>query len=86
MNGFPLITTLTLVPLVGAVLVAGLGRDNAAFARGLAFALGLLSLAMALVMWKSFDPTSGALQFEERHEWIPTLHIQYHVAVDGLGL
>ena len=86
MNGFPLITTLTLLPLVGAVLVAGLGRDKAAFARGLAFALGLLSLALALVMWKSFDPTSGALQFEERHEWIPTLHIQYHVAVDGLGL
>jgi NADH-quinone oxidoreductase subunit M len=86
MNGFPLITTLTLVPLIGAVLVAGLGRDKASVARGLAFALGLFSLALALAMWKSFDPTFGALQFEERHDWIPTLHIQYHVAVDGLGL
>lgn len=86
MNGLPLITLLTLAPLLGAILVAGLGRDRAGFARGLAFAVGLLSLGLALEMWNSFDPASAALQFEERHDWIPTLHIQYHVAVDGLGL
>ncbi len=85
MSGFPVITTLTFVPLLGAVLVVGLDKKQN-FARGLAFGTTLLSLALALAMWKAFPAASGAFQFDEQHMWIPTLGIQYHVAVDGLGL
>ena len=37
-------------------------------------------------MWHRFDPASGGLQFEEMRAWIPSLGVQYHVGVDGLGL
>jgi NADH-quinone oxidoreductase subunit M len=86
MSGFPLITTLTFVPLIGAVLVICLGEEKPKFARGLAFGSSLLSLALALLLWKTFDASSGDFQFGERHLWIPSLGIEYRVAVDGLGL
>jgi NADH-quinone oxidoreductase subunit M len=85
-NDLSLITVLTLVPLLGGVLVIGLGELKERFARGLAFATCLLSLALALAMWKVFDPAAGTFQFEESHDWIAKLGIKYHVGVDGLGL
>jgi NADH-quinone oxidoreductase subunit M len=83
---FPIITLLTVIPLFGAIAVAGVGRGNGRLARNLALGLSFGALALALVMWKTFDAASGAFQFEEHHDWIPTLGIQYRVAVDGLGL
>jgi NADH-quinone oxidoreductase subunit M len=86
MSHFPIITVLTFVPFVGAIVLA-LGRnDDKTLARRFAFAVSLISLALALVMWKCFDASSGAFQFEERHAWIPALGAEYRVAVDGLGL
>jgi NADH-quinone oxidoreductase subunit M len=85
MNEFPFITILTLVPLVGAVVVVGLG-ENKKFARNLAFAFSLVALGLALVLWHQFDSASGELQFQERHEWIKSLGVEYHVGADGLGL
>lgn len=86
MNGFPIITILTFLPFVGGVIVAGLGQDNRMFARRLALGITFVSLALALGMAASFNPASGGFQFEELHDWIPTLGVQYRVAVDGLGL
>ena len=86
MNALPLVTILTLVPLVGAFLVIGLAAENKNLARRLAFGFSLASLALALVLWGQFKSSSGELQFEEQFAWIPTLAVQYHVGVDGLGL
>ena len=86
MNGFPGITALTLIPLVGGFIVVGLGARRNRIARGLALAFSLVALAVTVLVWKDFDSTSPELQFVERHNWIPTLGIEYFVGVDGLGL
>ena len=86
MNEFPLITALTFTPLIGAVGLAALNLQNKELARRLALGFGLVSLLMAGLLWKRFDPASVELQFVERHAWIPTLGVQYFVGVDGLGL
>ena len=85
MSNFPLITTLTIMPLIGGMIVVGLG-DQKKLARGFSLAFSFASLALALVLWKNFNAASGELQFVERHEWIPSLGVQYFVGVDGLGL
>lgn len=85
MNGIPILTFITLLPLVSGIIIVGL-RENKKFARELALASSFMSLALVLVLWKSFNPSSGQLQFVEKHEWIPTLGVNYFVAVDGLGL
>jgi len=85
MNGFPILTIITLLPLVTGIAVAGLRRQER-LARQVALASSLLSLVLALGLWKVFNAASGELQFVEKHEWITTLGVNYFVGVDGLGL
>jgi len=86
MNALPPLSLLTLVPLVGGLMVIGLGAERKRLARGLAFGFSLGALALALLLWHRFDAASGELQFGERHAWIPTLGVEYRLGVDGLGL
>src|SRR5277367_945479 len=86
MSAVPMISVLTAVPLVGAAAILCLASKNNKLARGLAFGFSFLALAMVFVMWRRFDPALGGLQFEEIRAWIPSLGVEYHVGVDGLGL
>lgn len=86
MNPFPWLTLITLVPLLGALCVVGLKAEEAKPARGLALGFSLLALALVALVWRHFQPALGGLQFEERHLWISTLGVEYHLGVDGLGL
>ena len=82
----PWLTILTLVPLFGGIIVAGVGTEQRRLARGLTLAFSLVGLIGALCLWKHFNAASGDLQFVEKHEWVPSLGIQYFLGVDGLGL
>ena len=62
-----LITTLIVVPIVGALLV-GATRN---YARGVALAFNLVTAIGAFLLWRSFDSTLPGLQLVERHSWIP---------------
>ncbi len=84
MNGLAILTLLTLLPIIGGIIVVGL--QDKQLARRMALGFSFLSLALALGLWRSFDASSGALQFVERADWIPSLGVQYFVGVDGLGL
>ena len=81
-----LLTSLVIVPLVGAglVLLVGRGRDGAA--RHVAMATSLVTFALSLVMWARFDPASDAYQLVERYTWLPEFGISYHLGVDGISL
>jgi NADH-quinone oxidoreductase subunit M len=83
-NQLPILTLLTLLPIIGGIIVVG--SQDKQLARRFALGFSFLSLALALGLWKSFDAANGGLQFVERHEWIPSLGVQYFVGVDGLGL
>ena len=76
------ITTLILVPIVGAV-AATFSRN---YARGIALAFNLITALLALVLWCNFDTAVPGLQFVERHGWIPSIGAEYVVGVDGLSL
>ena len=80
------LTLLILIPLFGGIVVAGLGAERRRLARGLALAFSLVGLTGALCLGMHFDAASGDLQFIERHNWVPSLGIQYFLGVDGLGL
>jgi NADH-quinone oxidoreductase subunit M len=86
MTNFPWITALTLLPVAGALVVLVLGERNKNLSRWTALAFSFLALALTLILWHSFDKTSGTLQFQEWHNWVPAFGIQYHVGIDGLGL
>jgi NADH-quinone oxidoreductase subunit M len=85
MNTFPLLTILTLIPLLGggATLLAS---NQPKLAQRVAFAFSLLALAGAALLWAAFEPSQAGWQFPERHAWVPSLGIDYHLGIDGLGL
>jgi NADH-quinone oxidoreductase subunit M len=86
MNGFPFLTVLTAIPLIGAIVILGLPGRHRKLARNLALAFSLLALACTLIVWHRFDAASGDLQFQELHPWIPSLGVEYRLGIDGLGL
>jgi NADH-quinone oxidoreductase subunit M len=86
MISVPIITILTLLPLIGGFILLGLGSDKKQLARWLALGFSFGSLAVALLLWGRFNSASGELQFVEQNSWIPSLAVEYHVGLDGLGL
>ena len=79
-----MITLLTLLPLVGALVVL-LTTKLGDVARMIAMTFAVGSLAMAGLLWWGLSPANPGMQFEELHAWVPALGISYHVGVDGLG-
>jgi NADH-quinone oxidoreductase subunit M len=86
MTTFPLLTLLTLTPLVGAAVIAGLDPKRRSLARGLGLFFNLLAFGLAAALWANFDAASGKPQFVERHEWIREVGVQYFLGIDGMGL
>jgi NADH-quinone oxidoreductase subunit M len=80
MSGFPVLTLLTVLPLVGAAIALWSGRH----ARAVALITTLCSLALALFVWTRL-PANGSIGLVERAAWAPSLGIEYHLGVDGLG-
>jgi NADH-quinone oxidoreductase subunit M len=83
--GIPhLVSWIVLTPLVGMLVVACLRQ--AEIIRWVTLGITLLTLALTVGLWASFDYAAGGMQFVDRMEWIPTGGIHYAVGVDGISL
>jgi NADH-quinone oxidoreductase subunit M len=82
----PWLTILTALPVAGALVLHAFRSRNPVFVRRLAMVFSFAALLLVLFLWHRFDPASGALQFQERHAWVPELGIEYRLGIDGLGL
>src|SRR2546423_9937645 len=67
------LSAITFVPIVGALIIAGLGGSAHRYVRRMALAFSLLGLALTMVVCCRFDPNASDLQFVERHEWVPSI-------------
>ncbi|MGE0361352.1 MAG: NADH-quinone oxidoreductase subunit M [Vicinamibacterales bacterium] len=90
-TGFPILSLLVALPLIGAALLLALpNRDGAKddTVRWAALGVSLLTFLASLGLWAGFDAaaTAPAFQAVERHAWIPTFGIDYYVGIDGISL
>lgn len=84
---FPWLTTLIVVPLLGAAVVWALPGAARRHARSVAVAVSLLVLVLGVLAALQFDTSaSGTHQLQERASWIPAFGVSYAVGVDGVGL
>src|SRR5881397_1016225 len=86
---FPILSSLIVLPVAGAILVLFVRGDeeqSAPFVRKIALTVSVLVFAETLLLWSRFDPRSADFQFVERHAWIPSFGISYAVGVDGISL
>jgi NADH-quinone oxidoreductase subunit M len=87
MDSFPWLTTIGVVPLVGAVVVVLMPRSVAAKAKVVGLVFSLLTLAAAIAATTRFDRGSDAqFQLTELHGWIPQIGTSYSLGVDGIAL
>ena len=73
MKDWPILTTIILLPLVGALLLAILrGSDEAAKrnARWIALWTTLITFGVSLVLVVQFDPSNSGFQFVEHRPWL----------------
>jgi NADH-quinone oxidoreductase subunit M len=86
---WPILSVVTFLPTVGAILVYLLARggDEAANrnARWISIWATLITFAVSLILVMRYDGANGDFQFVEKAPWLANA-ITYHMGVDGISL
>ncbi|CCD91226.1 NADH-quinone oxidoreductase subunit M [Bradyrhizobium sp. HKCCYLRH3099] len=88
MTTWPILSVVTFLPLVGALLIYLVrGDDEAAQrnARWIALWTTLITFAVSVILVLRFDPGQTDFQFVEKKNWLAA-GISYHMGVDGISL
>jgi len=83
---FPLLSLLTWLPILGGIVAMLIGDTRPSLARWFSLVVAMLALGASVPLYLGFDGSSAALQFVERAPWIPSLHSDYYLGVDGIAL
>jgi NADH-quinone oxidoreductase subunit M len=87
MSNFPWLTTIGLIPLVGALVVAFLPASLAEKAKHIALGFSLVALLFTVAAALQFKTVSvQQFQLAELHPWIKQFGVSYAVGVDGIAL
>ena len=81
-----LLTSMGLLPLIGAALIALLPVSNAKLIKQSALLVSVLVAALGITMTIGFDRGITGFQYVERYSWIPSLGICYQLGIDGISL
>ncbi|HEV7255638.1 MAG TPA: NADH-quinone oxidoreductase subunit M [Mesorhizobium sp.] len=88
MTDWPILSTITFLPLVGAALILFIREDSESARRNIRAITLWTTIAvfiLSLVLWAGFDETNPSFQFVERLGWLDA-GISYHMGVDGISL
>ncbi len=84
MNNLPILSIVTFLPLLGALLIMLLARGDKS-AKAIALGTSLITFVISLYILKLFAPNVAGFQLMEKHVWIP-FNIAYIKGVDGISL
>jgi NADH-quinone oxidoreductase subunit M len=85
-QGFPWLTVIGAIPLVGALIVGLIpaGRDR--LVKQFALVVSLITLVFAIVMSANYDTGKAGFQFLQDYSWIREFGVHYAVGADGIAL
>ncbi len=90
LDGFPLLSALVWLPLLGAVLLYAIPGGNSAEgrlrSRGLALGFTVVTLILSLLALSRFSPNQPGYQLVESFRWIESLGVRYELGIDGVSL
>ena len=84
-----IISALLAVPLIGAIILMFLPRENKELLKMFAVGVATLNFIISLPLYFMYDSAAvspDGYRFAAQIAWIPSLSISYHVGVDGLNL
>lgn len=88
MSEWPLLSTVTFLPLVGALmilLVRGEGEIERRNINNVALWTTIVTFLISLLIWNQFDPTTSGFQMQEKADWLSAT-IAYRMGVDGISM
>ena len=83
---YPVLSTVIFLPVVGALLMAFVGRKREGLIKAMALVFTIADFAASLPIYFNFDKTTAKMQFVEVYDWITAFHSQYFVGVDGISV
>ncbi|ATW28038.1 complex I subunit 4 family protein [Candidatus Formimonas warabiya] len=83
---FPLLTLTLLAPIIGALVIVFIPKDEHKLIKMIAAAATFASLCISLFAYFSYNQSVGGMQFVESIPWISDLGVTYLMGVDGISL
>jgi len=84
---FPWLTTVTLLPLLAALVIPVLPDKQGKTVRWYALSVGLIDFALIVYsVWQNYDLNNPGLQMMETFAWVPQIGLNWSVAIDGLSM
>jgi NADH-quinone oxidoreductase subunit M len=88
MSGWPILSVVTFLPLVGAAFVLAIRGNDAVALRNMRWAAlwtTIVTFVLSLLIWHYFDPANPDFQFVEKLSWLGDT-ASYHMGVDGISM
>ncbi len=88
MTDWPILSTVTFLPLVGAFLILLIREDGNGARRNIrnvALLTTVFTFVLSLFIWAGFDASTPSFQMVEKSEWLGS-GISYHMGVDGISM
>lgn len=82
--GYPILSWLIFLPLLGIIPLLILKNDEAA--KWWTLVITCVIAIISLPLYFKFDKTTAMYQFGEHHAWIPMWDINYTLGIDGISL
>jgi len=80
-----LLSILIWLPIAGGFFVLGLG-ERAVVARWVALGVAGVTFLASIPLWTLFKTGTAAMQFVERAAWLPGIHADFYIGVDGIAM
>ncbi|MGE3877255.1 MAG: NADH-quinone oxidoreductase subunit M, partial [Parvibaculaceae bacterium] len=88
MSGWPILSVVTFLPLVGAAFVLAIRGNDEVALRNMRWAslwTTIVTFVLSLLIWYYFDPRNPDFQFVEKLAWLGST-ASYHMGVDGISM
>ena len=79
-----LLTLILFSPVLGMLAVMLVPSEQKQLVRRVALVSSLITFALSIILWFSYDSSVSGFQFEEQAQWYTAISSSYHVGVDGL--
>ena len=81
-----MLSILIFLPIIGALFLLLIPKDQGEMIKRVAFFISLLVLALSLSLFVTYEAGTAGFSELEKVDWLPSLGISYQVGVDGISL
>ncbi|MGR6033959.1 MAG: NADH-quinone oxidoreductase subunit M [Candidatus Nitrosoglobus sp.] len=83
--GFPLLSLVIWMPIVGGILVLAAG-NRIGYVRWFSLLFSGLTFVVSWSLYTGFDTSKVTMQFQEKASWVEAFKVYYHLGIDGISM